>query len=166
MRRITGGVAALLAAASLLTACSSGGPSAFSPVADPASRPPTTEIALPDLDGANQAASPYPASTVTLSVGQRLGVPGGLMSMTAVTWELSSAGDGAVLRQGPDFITHACPANSVGCSPKGDQTFIAVAPGSTTLTWQFHNRGICLNEATAPALGCGNITKSIQVTVQ
>ncbi|MFF7994591.1 hypothetical protein ACFZDG_33020 [Kitasatospora xanthocidica] len=42
---------------------------------------------------------------IVAAADERLGVPGGLESITAVTWELVAAGDGAVLRRGPDVIT-------------------------------------------------------------
>ncbi|MGW3046187.1 hypothetical protein ACWC9T_40885 [Kitasatospora sp. NPDC001159] len=177
MRRTIVAVAALLAAIPLLTACSSGGALPWVPVTDSPTGPPTTqsappvsrpdaEIALPSRAEALKAASPYLPSTVTLAVGQRLGVPGSLVSMTAVTWELTSAGDGAVLRQDSDFISDPCPADRVGCDAGGGQTFIALAPGTTTLTWTLHERGKCPDAPTHPAPGCDSVTKSIQVTVR
>ncbi|MGW2374144.1 hypothetical protein [Kitasatospora sp. NPDC001683] len=61
-------------------------------------------------------------------------------------------------------MTEPCPQDSIGC-PGVDQTFTAVAPGTTTLTWTFVDRGKCLGSSPNPSLGCGRVTKSIQVTV-
>ncbi|MFD0277485.1 hypothetical protein ACFVHB_26750 [Kitasatospora sp. NPDC127111] len=86
--------------------------------------------------------------------------------MTAWTWALTSAGDGAVVRQGPDVVIDPC-GGSTGCSPGIDQTFTALAPGTTTLTWEFRVRGgNCTGGEVQPAPGCGSVTKSIQVTVR
>jgi hypothetical protein len=65
---------------------------------------------------------------ILAAAGERLGVPGGLESITAVTWELVAAGDGAVLRRGPDVIIMPCPQDTIGCDAGGDQTF-------TTARW-------------------------------
>ncbi|MFJ9840079.1 hypothetical protein ACIRYZ_06345 [Kitasatospora sp. NPDC101155] len=159
-------VAALVPAALLLTACTGdpGGPKA-SPT-DPATSRPETEIALPALAEAGKATSPYPPSTVTLTVGQPFGVSGRLVNPTAWAWELTSTGDGAVLRRGPDVVTEPCSADAIGCSTSGDQTFVALAPGSTTLTWTFVDRGTCVKASTPPIPRCGSVTKSIQVTVR
>ncbi|HJD80947.1 hypothetical protein ABZX88_03360 [Kitasatospora aureofaciens] len=176
MRRTVAGLAALLAAVPLLTACSSGGPSAWTPSpgaptdpsatesAAPATRP-DTEVAIPSLNEAGHATSPYPTSTVTLTAGQRLGVQL-VDSMTGWAWNLTATGDGAVVRRGPDVVTDPCPADSIGCSPGIDQTFSALAPGTTTLTWTFVDRGRCSGTSPDPARGCGRVTKSVQVTVR
>ncbi|MET8628855.1 hypothetical protein ABZW30_34825 [Kitasatospora sp. NPDC004669] len=167
MRRTIAGVAALLTAAPLLTACSSGGQSASASGADPTTSRPKTEIALPTDQEAWAATSSYPTSTVTLAVGQRLGV-GGKEGARQWEWSLVSTGDGAVLRHGPDVVIDPCPKDSNGCSEGVDHTFIALAAGTTTLTWEFRNQGGCDPRVPAshPAFGCGTITKSIQVTVR
>ncbi|MEU6235152.1 hypothetical protein [Kitasatospora sp. NPDC047058] len=152
--------AALLAAAPLLAGCSAG---PATPATPPTTRP-ETEVALPALAEAGKATSPYPTSTVTLAVGQRFGVRG-VDSMTAWTWDLTSAGDAAVLQHGPDVVIDPC-GGSTGCSPGIDQTFTALTPGTTMLTWEFHDRGTCRPGAASPAPGCGGVTKSIQVTVR
>ncbi|MBV6700206.1 hypothetical protein KV557_24395 [Kitasatospora aureofaciens] len=160
MRRIIAGVAALLTATPLLTACTSGSST------DPATTRPKTEITLPTDAEAWNATSSYPPSTVTLAVGQRLGARG-TVSARQWAWDLTSAGDGAVLRRGPDVDIDPCPEDMAGCASGVDQTFIAIAPGTTTLTWEFRNRGTCDPGAGAhPAFGCGNVSKSIQVTVR
>lgn len=170
--RATVGAVALLAAAPLLAACTSGpavpaGPTGASPSGGPPSvGRPEKEIALPDLGEAGKATAPYPSDSVTLAVGQRLGVSGRLVNPTAWAWELTSTGDGTALRRGPDVETVPCPADSIGCSTSGDQTFVALAPGSTTLTWTFVNRGRCVTATTPETAGCGSVTKSIQVTVR
>ncbi|MFH8384187.1 hypothetical protein ACH4E7_25115 [Kitasatospora sp. NPDC018058] len=161
MRRTpTAVAAALLAAAPLLAGCT-GDPGTPT---TPAVTRPETEVALPILVDAGKATTPYPTSTVTLAVGQRFGVKG-VDSMTAWTWALTSTGDGAVLRQGPDVVIDPC-GGGTGCSPGIDQTFTALAPGTTTLTWEFQDRGACPpSPAPHPTPRCGEVTKSIQVTV-
>ncbi|MGA5824182.1 hypothetical protein ACPC54_40850 [Kitasatospora sp. NPDC094028] len=149
--------AGLLAVAPLLAGCDSGS----APAA------PTTEIALPDLKEAHDAASPYPTDTVTLTVGQSLGVRGRLTNTTAWAWDSTSTGDGAVVRRGPDFVTAPCPEDSIGCSTEGDQVFVAVAPGTTTLSWKFRDRGRCPMSPMHPDPRCADAaTKSIRITVR
>ncbi|MFD8706413.1 hypothetical protein ACFV1W_28045 [Kitasatospora sp. NPDC059648] len=169
MRRVIAGTAALLAAVPLLTSCSSEGPSTWASMVDSANNRPKTEIALPTDAEAWNATSSYPASTVTLAVGERLGVSG-TEGAKQWAWELSSTGDGTVLRPGPDVVTAPCPANppAVGCASGVDHTFTALTAGTTTLTWEFRNHGSCDPEVMGdhPAFGCGRISKSIQVTVR
>ncbi|MFB7619687.1 hypothetical protein [Kitasatospora sp. NPDC056181] len=151
---------ATLAAALLLAACTSGGPST-----DPANSRPRTEIALPANSEAWHATA-YPPSTVTLTVGDRLGVSG-TPSDLARAWHLTSTADGAVLRRGPDVSYSTCAPDSMGCASGIDQTFIALAPGSTTLTWEFRSVVGCESGAPAGSLyGCNSVTKTIQVTVR
>ncbi|MER7672457.1 hypothetical protein ABTY61_28920 [Kitasatospora sp. NPDC096128] len=127
---------------------------------------PETEVALPPVSTAWDATEPYPPSTVTLAVGQRLGVrtTGGAMPKL---WYLDSTGDGAVLQSGPDFVITPCSTNppAPGCAPEFDQTFTALGPGTTTLTWAFGSAWACRPDAPDRAeLRC-DVTKSIQVTV-
>jgi hypothetical protein len=161
MRRTTTGVAALLAATPLLAACGSG-PGAPT---DPAAGRPKTEVALPADKEAWNATSPYPTSTVTLAVGQRFSVAGNKGPQQGA-WIQTSAGDGAVLRPGPDVVTTPCPEDSLGCVEGVDHIYTALAPGTTTLTWEFHDRSKCHDAPTQPVVGCSDITKSIQVTVR
>ncbi|MFJ9694980.1 hypothetical protein [Kitasatospora sp. NPDC101183] len=152
--------ALLLALTPLLAACDSG--SASPPK-------PTTEIVLPGLQEAHDAASPYPVSTVTLAVGQSLGVRGALPSGKAWIWTTTSTGDAAVVRPGPDFITDRCAKDMIGCSDEGDQVFVAVAPGTTTLSWRFIDRGrhcSATQGASADPACAKASTKSVEVTVR
>lgn len=161
MRRALAAVTALLAAAPLLAACTSGGPSA-----DPATSRPRTEIALPANAEAWKATTAYPPSTVTLAVGERLGVAG-TPSDLARAWQLTSAGDGAVVRRGPDVSYGTCAPDSTGCASGLDQIFTAVAPGATTLTWEFRSVVGCRPEAPAGSLDdCRSVTKAVRVTVR
>ncbi|MFJ7248185.1 hypothetical protein ACIQWA_26625 [Kitasatospora sp. NPDC098652] len=167
-RRITTAVVALLAAALLLVSYLDGWWSGSDPAADSAANSaaarPQQEVSLPS-DGWT-ATSPYPPSTVTLAVGQRLGVrtTGGALSHR---WYLGAAGDGKVLRPGPDFVITPCPTNPPvpGCAPEFDLTFEALTPGTTTLTWLFGQGGCVAGVPRYPAERC-DISKSVQITVR
>ncbi|MFF2149445.1 hypothetical protein [Kitasatospora sp. NPDC058190] len=169
MRRIVSSVVVLLAAGVLLASYLDGWWSdpATTPSSSPAPARPESEVVLPSGSEAGDATSPYPPSTVTLAVGQKLGVrtTGGAMPKY---WYLTSAGDGVVLRNGPDVAITSCSTNPPvpGCAPEIDKTFIALAPGTTTLTWAFGSKLDCATDAPNRAeLRC-DITKSIQVTVR
>ncbi|MFE7524918.1 transposase family protein [Kitasatospora sp. NPDC057542] len=60
-----------------------------------------------------------------------------------MTWELVAAGDGVVLRCGPDVITMPCPQDTIGCDAGGDQTFIpghqSVVAGQSALSGRTHD---------------------------
>ncbi|TYC66321.1 hypothetical protein EH183_43105 [Streptomyces sp. CB01881] len=123
---------------------------------------PQVEVPLPDGD---DTVSPYPPSTVTLAVGQQLGVrtTGGARPKR---WYLDSAGDSSVLRPGRDFVITPCPTDppAAGCGDEFDLTFTALAPGTTTLTWLFGEGGCKAGVPKFEWERC-DISKSIQVTV-
>ncbi|MER7767521.1 hypothetical protein [Kitasatospora sp. NPDC096140] len=165
MRRTITSVVALVAVALLLFSYlddwwSDSDPAG--PAAATATRP-QVEVSLPD--DAGDGRSPYPPSTVTLAVGQQLGVrtTGGARPLW---WYLSSAGDGSVLRPGKDFVITPCPTDEpkAGCGSEFDLTFTALAPGTTTLTWLFGEGG-CHDGVPTYDLERCDISKSIQVTV-
>jgi hypothetical protein len=161
MRRTLAVGTALLAAALLLTSCINGWWSD-----DPAASRPKTEIVLPTDLEAWDATSSYPPSTVSLAVGQRLGVQT-TEGARPRYWYLTSAGDGTVLRRGPDVDINPCPKDPPvpGCSSGVDQTFTALAPGTTTLTWVFGSGEGCGAGAPGTVEEECRISKSIQVTV-
>ncbi|MFD9689995.1 hypothetical protein ACFWXO_30030 [Kitasatospora sp. NPDC059088] len=169
LRRVIRDVVVLLAVALLLLSYSAGwwsDPAAGTAAPVATATRPETEVALPAVAAAGDATEPYPPSTVSLAVGQRLGVrtTGGALSKL---WYLSSAGDGAVLQSGPDFVLTPCSTNPPvpGCAPEFDRTFTALGAGTTTLTWAFGNAWDCRPDAPNRAeLRC-DVTKSIQVTV-
>lgn len=165
MRRTITGVVALMAAALLLVSYLDGWWSDSDP-AGPATvtaTRPQVEVPLPS--DSDNPVSPYPPSTVTLAVGQQLGVrtTGGARQKR---WNLDSAGDGTVLRPGPDFVITPCPTDEpkAGCGPEFDLTFTALAPGTTTLTWSFGEGGCVAGVPKYEGDRC-DISKSIQVTV-
>ncbi|MFJ9694752.1 hypothetical protein [Kitasatospora sp. NPDC101183] len=154
--------AALLAAAPLLAACDSGTEVPATPGADkPIGARPSTEVALPTLREAGQATGPYPATPVSVAVGERFGVKG-VDSTTPYRWKLTSSGDAALVRQGSDVVVEPC-GGETGCSPGVDQVFTARAAGTTTLTWTYEPQGGC---RTPPVDPCGRVTKSFLVTVR
>ncbi|MFF4924835.1 hypothetical protein ACFY4B_29945 [Kitasatospora sp. NPDC001261] len=165
-RTVITSVAALLVGALLLVSHLAGWWSGSGPAGTTVASTPRPEVEVPLPEKASNATSPYPTSTVTLTVGQRLGVrtTGGALQKK---WYLYSAGDGSVLRPGKDFVISPCPTDPpmAGCGSEFDLTFSALAPGTTTLTWLF-GEGSC--DAGVPKYKgdrC-DISKSIQVTVR
>ncbi|MBD0676500.1 hypothetical protein [Streptomyces sp. CBMA156] len=167
MRRtvIATGVA-LLAAALLLGSYLDGWWSDSGPAGTTVATATRPQVEVPLPTEAGSATIPYPPSTVTLAVGQQLGVrtTGGARPKS---WHLDSAGDAGVLRPGPDYVINPCPADppAAGCGSEFDLTFSALAPGTTTLTWVF-GRGGCQAGVPKYAGDRCDISKSIQVTVR
>ncbi|MFE4972929.1 hypothetical protein ACFRAR_12535 [Kitasatospora sp. NPDC056651] len=165
-RTLTAAVVALLAGALLLASYLGGwwsDPGPAGTTAATATRP-QVEVRLPTEAG--EATAPYPPSTVTLAVGQRLGVrtTGGARQKN---WYLASAGDAAVLRPGPDFVINPCPTDPpmAGCGSEFDLTYSALAPGTTTLTWLF-GEGSCSAGVPKYQGDRCDISQSIEVTVR
>ncbi|MFG2844632.1 hypothetical protein ACGF12_15880 [Kitasatospora sp. NPDC048296] len=165
-RTIITTVVALLAVALLLVSYLDGWWSDSGPAGTTAATATRPQVEVPLPAEAWNATSPYPPSTVTLAVGQQLGVrtTGGARPKN---WYLDSAGDGSVLRPGPDFVISPCPTDppAAGCGSEFDLTFSALAPGTTTLTWLFGEGGCSAGVPKYEGDRC-DISKSIQVTVR
>ncbi|MFE7524919.1 hypothetical protein ACFU7Y_04285 [Kitasatospora sp. NPDC057542] len=161
-RTVITNVAALLVGALLLVSYLDGWWSDSGPAGTTVATAIRPEVEVPLPDKAWDATSPYPTSTVTLTVGQRLGVrtTGGALQKR---WYLYSAGDDSVLRPGKDFVISSCPPQP-GCTSEFDLTFSALAPGTTTLTWLFGEGGCRAGVPKYEWERC-DISKSIQVTV-
>lgn len=165
MRRIITAVVALVAAALLVGSYLGGWWSDSGPAGTTVASTPRPEVEVPLPDKAWDATTPYPTSTVTLAVGQRLGVrtTGGALQKK---WYLYSAGDDSVLQPGKDFVISPCPTDPpmAGCGSEFDLTFSALTPGTTTLTWLFGEGGCSAGVPKYKGDRC-DISKSIQVTV-